>query len=101
MYVRNWNCPENANKELVKTMKDMGIKIGDLKAQNVCLEDKQKECQNNEEFKKILDAQNTQLLEELKKIHNMQKESNTNIEQLKKYILAQNNEVILGVPSGI
>ena len=116
MYVRNWNCPENANKELVKTMKEMGIKIGDLKAQNVCLEDKQKECQKNEEFKKIMDAQNkqlqeqlkkymdaqnTQLQEELKKIQNTQKQSNMNIEQLQKYVFAQNNEVILGVPSGI
>ena len=48
-------------------MKDMGIEIGDLKAQIECLENKQKECQNNEEFKKIMDAQNTQLREQLKK----------------------------------
>ena len=34
---RNWNCPENANKELVKSMKEMGIRIGQLKAENECL----------------------------------------------------------------
>ena len=93
MYVRNWNCPENANKELVKTMKDMGIEIGDLKAQNECLENKQKECQNNEELKKIVDAQNTQLQEQLKKYMDA---LNTKLQEelLKKIqdVLPQNNQ---------
>ena len=48
-------------------MKEMGIKIGDLRAENKCLEDKQKECQKNEEVKKYIDVQITQLQEELKK----------------------------------
>ena len=48
-------------------MKEMGIKIGDLRAENKCLEDKHKECQKNEEVKKYMNVQLTQLQEELKK----------------------------------
>ena len=73
-------------------MKDMGIEIGDLKAQIECLENKQKECQNNEEFKKIMDAQNTQLREQLKKYIDA---LNTKLQELLKKIqdvLSQNNQ---------
>ena len=74
-------------------MKDMGIEIGDLKAQIECLENNQKECQNNEEFKKIMDAQNTQLREQLKKYIDA---LNTKLQEelLKKIqdVLSQNNQ---------
>ena len=56
------NCPlqftENANKDLVKTLTEMGIKIGECKAVNECLETKNEKLEGqNEKF----DALNAKL----------------------------------------
>ena len=40
----NRNCPENANRNLVKSHREMGIQLGECRAQNKCLEEeKQKD----------------------------------------------------------
>ena len=49
------NCPlqftENANKDLVKTLTEMGTKIGECKAENQCLETENEKLETqNEKF---------------------------------------------------
>ena len=47
---RNWSCPRNANKDLVKALTDMGMKVGELKAQKECMEkDRKKELEDQKE----------------------------------------------------
>ena len=56
------NCPlqftENANKDLVKTLTEMGIKIGECKAENQCLETKNEKLEDKNEK---LEEQNEKL----------------------------------------
>ena len=56
------NCPlqftENANKDLVKTLTEMGTKIGECKAENQCLETKNEKLEDKNEK---LEEQNEKL----------------------------------------
>ena len=48
---RNWSCPENANKDLVKTLNECGFKLGECKAEKKCIE---KENRKDVESKDVL-----------------------------------------------